>query len=103
MNVRAFFAFDFTVHDIKTTDYDEKTTDYDMFNTKREKTDILNEVGIIIMIGGKCWYLICLTKRMKCVYVLKDIFWRWVTRLKISGVLMKGTCRDFQERRKRNI
>lgn len=35
------FAPDFTVHDIKTTDYDEKTTDYDMFNTKREKADIL--------------------------------------------------------------
>lgn len=34
-------APDFTVHDIKTTDYDEKTTDYDMFNTKREKADIL--------------------------------------------------------------
>lgn len=43
-----FFAPDFTVRDIKTTDYDEKTTDYDekttdydMFNTKREKADIL--------------------------------------------------------------
>ena len=35
-----FFAPDFTVRDIKTTDYDEKTTDYDMFNTKREKADI---------------------------------------------------------------
>lgn len=35
------FAPDFTVRDIKTTDYDEKTTDYDMFNTKREKADIL--------------------------------------------------------------
>ena len=41
MNVRAFFAFHFTDHDIKTTDYDEKTTDYDMFNTKHNKTDIL--------------------------------------------------------------
>ena len=36
-----FFSPDFTVRDIKTTDYDEKTTDYDMFNTKREKADIL--------------------------------------------------------------
>ena len=36
-----FFAPDFTVRDIKTTDYDEKTTDYDMFNTKREKADRL--------------------------------------------------------------
>ena len=34
---------------------------------------------------------------MKCVYALKDIFWRWGIRLKISGVLIRSTCEFSRE------